>query len=96
MDAELKTKWVEALRSGKYRQAKSILRNKDGAFCCLGVLCDVSGRSLNISDDGMTINGDGYFPVWSIVGERHGRHLAEQNDRGSSFAQIADYIEKHL
>jgi hypothetical protein len=40
MDAELKRKWVEALRSGKYEQASGKLRvgNK---FCCLGVLCDL-------------------------------------------------------
>lgn len=33
--------WVEALRSGKYRQGKSSLRDGD-KFCCLGVACDIS------------------------------------------------------
>ena len=44
MDPELKAKWLEALRSGKYRQAVGALRrNADSgdSFCCLGVLCDV-------------------------------------------------------
>lgn len=40
MDADLKARWVTALRSGEYAQAKGSLRRKDG-YCCLGVLCDL-------------------------------------------------------
>ncbi len=40
MDPILKAKWIEALRSGKYKQGKGVLRYGD-EFCCLGVLCDV-------------------------------------------------------
>ena len=40
MDQTIKNKWVEALRSGTYKQAKNRLRTSKG-FCCLGVLCDV-------------------------------------------------------
>lgn len=36
----IKTKWVEALRSGDYKKAKGALA-RDGGFCCLGVLCDL-------------------------------------------------------
>jgi hypothetical protein len=35
-------KWVEALRSGKYKQGRGILRSVNDEFCCLGVACDVS------------------------------------------------------
>lgn len=41
MKPEIKKRWVEALRSGKYPQAKAALRNKYG-YCCLGVLCDLA------------------------------------------------------
>jgi len=41
MKAEIKQKWLEALRSGKYQQGRQALRNRDQQFCCLGVLCDV-------------------------------------------------------
>lgn len=34
--------WTTALRSGEYKQGKGNLE-KDGAFCCLGVLCKLSG-----------------------------------------------------
>jgi hypothetical protein len=44
MDTELKTKWVKALRSGKYESCQARLVSPGGdAFCCLGVLADVQG-----------------------------------------------------
>lgn len=42
LDPELKSKWVAALRSGKYKQGKYRLRKKDETYCCLGVLCDIT------------------------------------------------------
>lgn len=33
--------WVDALRSGKYRQTTGMLHRKNGGYCCLGVACDV-------------------------------------------------------
>lgn len=41
MNAEIKQKWIEALRSGKYEQGKYVLRSADNKYCCLGVLCDI-------------------------------------------------------
>jgi hypothetical protein len=40
---ELKQRWLDALRSGKYKQGKGALRTGKDHFCCLGVLCDISG-----------------------------------------------------
>ena len=46
---ELVTKWIAALRSGQYKQARGSLRRtvgdfgEDTGYCCLGVLCDLSG-----------------------------------------------------
>jgi hypothetical protein len=42
MNAEVKKKWLAALRSGKYKQGKYTLRTEDNEFCCLGVLCEVA------------------------------------------------------
>lgn len=72
MDEGLKKRWVEALRSGKYRQTDGVLRTADGkqrAFCCLGVLCDVMGANWRSKDedfatpylDGRTLEADGEF-----------------------------------
>lgn len=41
----LRQRWIEALRSGKYKQGKHALRRVyagSDEFCCLGVLCDVA------------------------------------------------------
>lgn len=36
-------KWIAALRSGKYLQGTGCLC-REGKLCCLGVLCDISGK----------------------------------------------------
>lgn len=42
MNQQIKEKWLEALRSGKYKQGSFRLRKSEGnRFCCLGVLCDL-------------------------------------------------------
>jgi hypothetical protein len=46
MKSEVKKRWVDALRSGKYRQGTGYLINSSNAtgqckHCCLGVLCDL-------------------------------------------------------
>lgn len=43
MKADIKERWVEALRSGRYVQGQGKL-NKGDKFCCLGVLCDLAER----------------------------------------------------
>jgi hypothetical protein len=45
MNKDIAKKWVRALRSKKYRQAKGVLKIKNKAgktsHCCLGVLCEL-------------------------------------------------------
>jgi hypothetical protein len=39
---EMFEKWVEALRSGEYKQTTEVLRSREGdCYCCLGVLCNL-------------------------------------------------------
>lgn len=45
MDPKVKTKWLRALRSGKYKQGRSALRTPKDGFCCLGVLCDLHAKA---------------------------------------------------
>ena len=42
MKPEIKQKWIDALRSGEYVQGNGKLNT--GAFCCLGVLCDLAAK----------------------------------------------------
>ncbi len=67
--------WVDALRSGKYKQGKSVL-NESNYYCCLGVLCEIQGRpksfagsSISYDDDTRILSfANPLFPVLGNVG----------------------------
>lgn len=44
MSPEIKAQWLEALRSGEYKQGTGYLHRGD-EFCCLGVLCDLAEKA---------------------------------------------------
>jgi len=44
MNKRIKSKWLKALRSGKYEQGKYNLRDSENKYCCLGVLCDIYAK----------------------------------------------------
>lgn len=56
MTPELKAQWLDALRSGRFKQGAGAL-NFGGRHCCLGVLCEVAGLKALPRSDGM---GKGY------------------------------------
>lgn len=89
MDAELKAKWVAALRSGEYQQARGVYY-KNGAYCCLGVLEAVATGSV-----GGAIYGSGFGNV-AVLPAKARSTLSIMNDRGAAFLEIADYIEANL
>lgn len=39
---EVKKKWTEALRSGRFDQGAGQLRDLSDNYCCLGVLCQIA------------------------------------------------------
>lgn len=45
MRKEIKEKWLEALRSGKYKKSQGALKKTDNTYCCLGVLCDIHRKT---------------------------------------------------
>lgn len=51
-----KRKWVEALRSGEYKQGRSSLKQKSGdesyKYCCLGVAAEIAGCKFKMGYDG--------------------------------------------
>ena len=62
MNSQIKQKWVDALRSGKYTQGKYRLYSGSG-FCCLGVLCDIYAKEVGDftwvkKDPSKTVDGD--------------------------------------
>lgn len=107
MSAELRDRWVAALRSGEFKQAKHTLLTPEGEMCCFGVLCKLEGievsafRPLKRSEPmtGFTTDGTVNNRAYRTLAERFNDILAETdlalvNDDGMSFAQIADKIER--
>ena len=101
-----RAKWVDALRSGKYKQTRSALRHGD-TYCCLGVACAVLGDgewATTASQNGWEFRfSDGQRKAgdlpWSML-DRLGlstdqqRVLMDLNDNGVSFDAIATHIER--
>lgn len=97
-----KSKWVDALRSGKYKQGNGALYDSNrGEYCCLGVgahICGASDSELDYGDFIMQSKKPNEYPdelVWghpSYLWER----LSEYNDDEKSFKWIASYIERYL
>lgn len=109
MNKDVKTSWLYALRSGKYTQARSALKKSIGheddvGYCCLGVLCDISQKGKWKKDRQGTYywydDISGVLPKsvkeWSGVILERERDLAGMNDGGSSFEEIADWVETNL
>jgi hypothetical protein len=94
MDKELKEKWVAALRSGEYTQARGVLVEGPKCLCCIGVgYVTKNGLSrLRIGDcDTRKASNDlglSYNDEFTLL---------EMNDgEKKSFVEIADYIEANL
>lgn len=97
--------WVNALRSGKYKQGKSRLKQKykDGStrFCCLGVAADLlklDSKSHQILQS-VSIPYNSSVEMYSydlFLGKDIQIELAELNDDGKDFEYIADYIESNI
>lgn len=51
MNPEIKKRWTDALRSGKYEQGSSRLNLKDEQYCCLGVLCELAVEDNIVTKD---------------------------------------------
>ena len=107
MNKQVKKKWLKALRSGEYEQTTNYLKN-DGAFCCLGILCDIHSKETK-----HRWRQEHYFTEmrglphqvlkWAgLPDDRYvcykGKHgqLGNANDMGLSFKQIANIIENQL
>lgn len=105
LHVDIKSRWIEALRSGKYEQGKYQLRTWDNKFCCLGVLCDiVNPEGWETDDHGDLIWGDlgSFLGLKALIAAGLPESfdqtlLTSQNDKeGKSFEEIADWIERNL
>jgi hypothetical protein len=104
---ERRIRWVEALESGKYEQGRKLLRSLDNKFCCLGVACDLFKDEVGLkwvkSHTSYTIDCNhgslpylvrGHLDFFCVDAAPY--ELAELNDNGASFTELAAVIREKL
>ena len=106
---ELQLKWIEALESGEYPQCKESLYDGQG-YCCLGVAMRVAGHpdadihGENVLPDeaalryGLNSNVAEFSEFMDVSIQADGAtyySLAQMNDSGRSFSDIAKFIREH-
>ena len=104
LPVEFKKKWVEALRSGTYKQGKANLYEpKTCSYCCIGVAGKLCGIELNeLSDEGYLMSD--VLDLSNVPNMIQGcgdenaltDYLAFMNDNDKTFEQIADWIDLNL
>jgi hypothetical protein len=106
MPKKLLTKWLKALRSGKYKQGLGSLHDPDGnTYCCLGVLHHVvSGKnpmgyrsyssSSFLRKYGISFKNDENRATRSPYLPSLDRQACAANDQGYTFKKIAQAIER--
>ena len=108
MDQQLKADWVEALRSGNYKQGRGELLDDvietDVRHCAMGVLCEIDPEVERVPGFGYRYHGE------MMEYQLHRNYLMDRDldkadvthviiandDRGKSFNEIADWIESRL
>ena len=101
MKKSIAMKWVDALRSGKYKQGHNQLYDKEtNGYCCLGVLCKINKIKITDEVDYIEdIRDQKKLSIKSVSGRILGdfncnTSLADLNDSGNyAFDEIADIIQ---
>jgi hypothetical protein len=109
MDPASKDKWVAALESGVYRQGQGgLFDDITNSFCCLGVKAEIDGhkrdgRFFRIHGDNYScylaenyekgLQEHGYFIGFALSSMNRFVSLAELNDKGYEFKDIAHVIK---
>jgi len=93
-------RWLKALRSGEYRQAKAELYNEEtNAFCCLGVAVNEYAREHDLHFNDVAFFYESHLPIkverWLGIDTTLEDRVIDINDKQDyTFNQIADYIEQ--
>lgn len=107
MRADVRDKWVEALRSGEYKQGVANLKyaGSDGveSYCCLGVLCELARRAGVKVEVSKSVHGtwcfDGYsmglpYSVMDWAGMKQVTGLGDLGDGAANLASLNDILKR--
>ena len=90
---EVKSHWLDALRSRQFRQTRNVLKDHTHAMCCLGVLRHVMDP---IDNGGTSFLHSEQLRQAGLSSDAQSA-LSILNDLGNySFLQIADVVEAYL
>ena len=98
---KLKEEWVSALRSGKYKQGRGYLRNKEDLYCCLGVLCNIINpdKWSYIKENEVYIYYNNIYDareLYQLKDDDQSMLIGLNDEDYLSFSEIADIIERTL
>jgi hypothetical protein len=112
MNPEIKARWTAALRSGEYQQSTEYLHYKNGycclgVLCELAVQDNIIPPAINLGDSWAYDGAEKLLPdkviAWAGLHEddpavkfNFETGLAELNDDGHDFNELADLIDNHL
>lgn len=68
MNPQIKEKWINALRSGEYKQTQGNLYEPGVGYCCLGVLTDLYLKEKGLEWD---TNGTNSYSGWGSVDDEY-------------------------
>ena len=106
MTPELKTRWLDALKSGEYEHGTGALMFEDdpygpygSRYCGLGVLLDIEG-CLNVDGDNDLYHSEG-MPTEKFLNQvgldsAYAEKLANVNDDANDFDDIIQMIEQEV
>jgi hypothetical protein len=96
MNQEIKERWLEALRSGKFHHCKSVLKRpayKDNPVrhCVLGVLCELHSRAFPDTDRWDVDNRNIHRPLITYEGL-----TASLSPSVMEWAGLEDYLPRYV
>lgn len=109
MKKEIAELWIKELESGFWEQGKYFLEHSQ-TYCVYGILaniaatqgiCSHTGKNIGKFDNEMSLVPDSVVQ-WSGLKNANGiirgfkYTLAEMNDNGKTFKQLAEVIRKHV
>jgi hypothetical protein len=109
VNEEIKKKWAEALRCGRYRRSIGHMRSQHG-YCVLGVLCDLHRIATRMGEweNGAYLECVNELPMevrdWAgleepnpmVVFKQEWRFLSDVNDDEVPFSMLATLVEEQL
>lgn len=94
-DVKFIRRWIDALKSGKYKKGVDRLRCGDNKFCCLGVAADLKyPNEWVFLDDSFLMKNS---PTFFSLGDRGlVNDLIELNDSNATWDPVISRLKDHI